>query len=360
MKLQNISIFCNGSRGDIQPYVAVGVALKKSGYIIRLLTASMHKPFVESFGLQQVDIFADDKTDFSPSAHTDFISSGKFIPFIEMVCDQFRLDAAADDPVFVREMTNNRPDLLIMHAWHPYLQLYAREVLHIPVLEIRYNDLASFDRNRAPFGLPTLPNGEHQKTVDYIFQQFYDTFPSHDAAMESLGGSKLLPDVSFGVFLKEVYTPQYPRIVLQSPMFQDILYPQADPAHVRFVGAGIIDQGNRNESANKEAIEAVAAEKDGDNNEAFGGSESKERIEQFLANDPTRKPVYTGWGSITCISSEFMLKRAVSALKRSNQRGIILGGWAGLSMKTLEQCACKLEYDEGKKMRMTVAMNMMI
>jgi len=45
----------------------------------------MHKPFVESFGLQQVDIFTNDKNDFSPSAHTDFMSSGKFIPFIEMV-----------------------------------------------------------------------------------------------------------------------------------------------------------------------------------------------------------------------------------------------------------------------------------
>ena len=46
-----ITILTLGSRGDVQPYVALGVGLKRVGFEVRLATYESFRPFVESYGL---------------------------------------------------------------------------------------------------------------------------------------------------------------------------------------------------------------------------------------------------------------------------------------------------------------------
>lgn len=48
----NICILIVGSRGDVQPFVALGKELKKSGHRIRLATHETFKSFVQSAGLE--------------------------------------------------------------------------------------------------------------------------------------------------------------------------------------------------------------------------------------------------------------------------------------------------------------------
>ena len=55
--LRNISIISGGSRGDIQPYCSIALALERAGYSTRILTNEDHKPLVESFGLTHVHVF---------------------------------------------------------------------------------------------------------------------------------------------------------------------------------------------------------------------------------------------------------------------------------------------------------------
>ena len=74
--------------------------------------------------------------------------------------------------------------------------------------------------------------------------------------------------------------------------------------------------------------------------ESFGGSHGKETdifsiLEEFISRDDSRKPVYMGWGSMMCKSPSHMVVMATEALRESNQRGIILGGWAQLSLDVL-------------------------
>eukprot|EP00555_Chaetoceros_dichaeta_P013853 CAMPEP_0198272338 /NCGR_PEP_ID=MMETSP1447-20131203/52810_1 /TAXON_ID=420782 /ORGANISM="Chaetoceros dichaeta, Strain CCMP1751" /LENGTH=58 /DNA_ID=CAMNT_0043965457 /DNA_START=110 /DNA_END=283 /DNA_ORIENTATION=+ len=37
--LKKVTIMTIGSRGDIQPFVAIGIALKRAGYAVRVMTA---------------------------------------------------------------------------------------------------------------------------------------------------------------------------------------------------------------------------------------------------------------------------------------------------------------------------------
>lgn len=41
-----------GSRGDVQPYIALGLGLKEEGHRVTIVTHAEYKPWIEGFGLQ--------------------------------------------------------------------------------------------------------------------------------------------------------------------------------------------------------------------------------------------------------------------------------------------------------------------
>jgi sterol 3beta-glucosyltransferase len=49
---RKIVIFTSGSRGDVQPYAALGVELKGRGHHVILCTETRMQGLVESFGLE--------------------------------------------------------------------------------------------------------------------------------------------------------------------------------------------------------------------------------------------------------------------------------------------------------------------
>jgi len=77
---------------------------------------------------------------------------------------------------------------------------------------------------------------------------------------------------------------------------------------------------------------AISTEQQLTSNGAFG---SCEPVEAFLKAGP--KPVYCGWGSMTCNTPEYMVELVVRALMISEQRGVVLSGWAGLSFNLLKK-----------------------
>ena len=48
----NIAIIAPGSRGDVQPYIALGKGLKEAGYIVRILTHQDFEELVTSNSLE--------------------------------------------------------------------------------------------------------------------------------------------------------------------------------------------------------------------------------------------------------------------------------------------------------------------
>lgn len=47
-----ITIIAVGSRGCVQPYVALGVGLQKAGYQVRLATHAIFEQLISSYGLE--------------------------------------------------------------------------------------------------------------------------------------------------------------------------------------------------------------------------------------------------------------------------------------------------------------------
>lgn len=46
-----VTILAVGTRGDVQPYVALGLGLQSAGHIVRVAAASNYESFVRGFGL---------------------------------------------------------------------------------------------------------------------------------------------------------------------------------------------------------------------------------------------------------------------------------------------------------------------
>ncbi|EGB03456.1 hypothetical protein AURANDRAFT_34042 [Aureococcus anophagefferens] len=65
----------------------------------------------------------------------------------------------------------------------------------------------------------------------------------------------------------------------------------------------------------------------------FGG-DSLVAMNNFLESGSP--PVYVGWGSVKCGSAKEMTLLALRAIKISQQRGIVLGGWAELGLSAID------------------------
>lgn len=50
--MDKILIVTIGSRGDIQPFIALGKGLQAAGFEVGLQTSETYKPFVEQHGLR--------------------------------------------------------------------------------------------------------------------------------------------------------------------------------------------------------------------------------------------------------------------------------------------------------------------
>lgn len=319
-QLKRVSILATGTRGDIQPYVAIALSLRQSGYSVRILTNNDHKSFVESFdNLVHVNVFGNAEQNMKNPLLMKSQAEGDAVTFFKALSDINQKEAGMHCRRFLEEMQAHRPDLLVCAALTEYYELYASVALGLPTMKIQLNAVSP-NPKRAPLGFPTLPFGLHDYLLFNAGQAIgMRSWEHNDTAMESLpGGRRVLPDVDRKRYRDLAVNPTLPVLVCRSPLYQPISNPGIHK-NFKFVGAAIIDAENESRHPS-----------------SFGGDIFQE-LTEFLEADPDRKPVYLGWGSIICKSPEHMVILATEALRRSNQRGIILGGWAKLSHSLLQQ-----------------------
>ena len=71
----NVVIHVVGSRGDVQPFVALGTELQRFGHRVRLATHGVFEEFVRNSGLEFFPIGGDPAELMAVSKHRDGISA---------------------------------------------------------------------------------------------------------------------------------------------------------------------------------------------------------------------------------------------------------------------------------------------
>lgn len=121
---------------------------------------------------------------------SDAMANGDLLTFV----DALKLYTKQDSPdvchAFMKEMKENKPDLLLEGTLSDYFGAYAKHVLSVPTIKLRLQTYF-FNAERAPMGLPTLPNGGHFDIMKNIVSDMYDSWAVNDVVMESMGHPRL-------------------------------------------------------------------------------------------------------------------------------------------------------------------------
>ncbi|XP_015875627.1 sterol 3-beta-glucosyltransferase UGT80A2-like [Ziziphus jujuba] len=292
-----IVILIVGTRGDVQPFIAIGKRLQEDGHRVRLATHANFKDFVRTAGLEFFPLGGDPKVlagymvknkGFLPSGPSD-------IPVqrnqIKEILDSLLPACENDDP---DTKTPFKADAIIANP-PAYGHTHVAEKLKVPL--------------HIFFTMPWTPTSEFPHPLSRVSKQigYRLSYQIVDVLiwlgirdmindfrkkklklrpMTYLGGSYSSPDVPYGYIWSPHLVPK----------------PKDWGPKIDVVGFCFLDLASN--------------------------YEPPDTLVKWLNEGD--KPIYIGFGSLPVQEPEKMTKIIVQALERTGQRGIINKGWGGL------------------------------
>lgn len=322
-KPKKIMVLCSGTRGDCQPYIAMCLELKSAGYGVSLGTNKDHVEFAKSHGINAYGILhaAEQFLEENESIQKA-MAEGDTFAFLKCLGD---INGKYGAPNFLDShaaLTEVSPDLVIEGTLVEYYAAMATYRLGIPSFRV---GLQQFDPNPKPMllGLPDLPCGLNSTFVKFILAGVYAPWRTKiDLVAKDKCGWTVCDTWTVDIWIEDYLTPpkQRPSYICQPTIFKNVLCPNT-PSSVTWIGSAVITQDEQKK------LSKLGTGK-------FGDAASMKAISDFLAAG--EKPVYTGWGSMTCKTSEYMCEFAVKAAKLSGARMIIFSGLAKLGLSVLQ------------------------
>jgi sterol 3beta-glucosyltransferase len=291
-----ITILAAGSRGDTQPYLALGLALKQKGCNVRFATFKNYETFIKSHGIDFYPIRGD---------------------VSQVVSSEHGQDAAkADNPLKVL-MSFNKLKTLIVELQKDFYDACAGSdaIVYHPGMSIGY---FAAQRLKVPSILatpfPMSPTREFPALIFYNSPRLGPTYNlmTHrifEQIMWQASGSAVKDfwKKEFGRAPKDFACPYGKQVTRTHPTViscSNNVFPRpADwPEGVHNTGYWFLD-------------------------EEAGWTPSDDLV-RFLENgDP---PVYVGFGSLGgATEAKQTMKMIIESLKRCGQRGILATGWSG-------------------------------
>lgn len=290
-----VLILTVGSRGDVQPYTALGVELRGAGHNVTLATHVPFREFVTTHGLDFAPLPGDPREVLQTDEAQELLASGKSVVrfagrFLAVLKPWFR-DLVASTSSLVPESDVVLYSPLAFTAWHQ------AQVTGTPAL---LATLQPFARTRA---FSTVSNGgadlggllnlmSHRLTEQLFWQPLRSEVNTW--RVEDLG---LDPTPFLGPYRRLSLEGQ-----VQLAGFSPTLVPPPDdwPASIRVTGAWHLDQPERHDGA----------------------------LEAFL--DAGEPPVYVGFGSMVARNPETISELVVAAARLAGHRLVLGSGWTGL------------------------------
>jgi sterol 3beta-glucosyltransferase len=293
-----ITILTSGTRGDTQPYIALGMELKKAGHAVQIAAFQNYESFVKLYGLEFYPIKGDVAIITASESGTEAMQADNPLKFLLSFnkLKSFLFDVQKD---FLEACRDS--DIIVYHPGAA-IGYFAAQHFHVPSV------LAS------PF--PMSPTGEYPALIFYnnprlgkgfnhlthrVFEQimwFASSAPLKEFWIKEFGK---LPENFSSPFSKQS-TKELPTIISCS----NFVFPTPSdwPEGIHNTGYWFLD----------------------DEQDWQPPSELLDFIKKGT------KPIYVGFGSIgdpkTVMQTTNLI---IEALQRSTQRGILATGWSGLA-----------------------------
>lgn len=299
--MMNIAIVASGSRGDVQPYVALGKGLKAAGYQVRLLTGDNFETLAAEAGLAFYSTGESIEERLQSEEWRTTLENGNFLKILGQMQKEMKLGAAG----IVERLPSllEGSDLILSGMAGMGGVFTIAEMLRIPVIQTHVFPFTPTHEFPSPL-VPNLPFGRVLNRLSFhaTRQIFWQNFKVVDVTTRQALGLKKAPFWGPYRSLEERGVPVlygYSQHVLPRP------HDWADHHHV--TGYWFLD--------------------------APADWTPPADLTAFL--DAGEPPVYIGFGSMGGRNPEEAGAIALEALERSGQRGVLATGWGGLKTGNL-------------------------
>jgi sterol 3beta-glucosyltransferase len=293
-----ITILTAGTRGDTQPYIALGVELKKAGRHVRIATFKNYENFVKSFGLDFYPIKGDISMAAASASGTDAMQADNplkiLLSFNKLQSLVFDLQKDFFDACAGSEAIVYHPGAAIGYFAAQHLKIPSILATPFPMTPTRdYPSLIFYDKVRLGGGFNLLTHK--------IFEQIMWSASSSPV--------KKFWKMEFGYAPKDFVSPFRKQTTERTPTItscSNYVFPKPNdwPDHVYNTGYWFLDEEPDWKPSNE--------------------------LMEFLQRGAA--PVYVGFGSIGDPSmADQTTELVMDALKRSGQRGVLATGWSGMS-----------------------------
>jgi len=306
-----ITILTVGSRGDVQPFIALGLGLQQAGHTVQLVTHSPFQAMVHSYGLEFAPIEGDVPALMAGETGQQMLETGNPLQLIQRY-------AKMVEPLLAQGMADSwkacqSSEAIIGTAYTSWGYDIAQK-LGIPFYFAALMPQSANPDFPFPSLPPTLPLGGFLNSLTY------------PVLLEG-----------FGLMFRKSIN-QFRQTTLQlSPLPRWTgLYGRLDKAGVPYL-YGFSPKVVPKPSNWKTRLHVTGywfLEHPQD------WTPPQDLLAFLAAGSP---PVYIGYGSMTGREPERMTDMALAALAKTGQRGILLTGWGGICATDLPETVFKLE-----------------
>ena len=290
-----IVIIAPGTRGDVQPYIALGKGLQSAGHTIRLVSHSNFESLVASYGLEFWSFGNDVKDAVENSDMQALTEKGNFLLLLAKMAKEAQREALRFAEGGLRAAQGM--EIVLSGLGGLFIGIAIAEKLDIPLVQA-YVVPFSPTREMSSVLTPKLPSVlnrvSHQLTRQLMWQGFRSADTIARKKVLNIPAAPLLGPYD------SKSTHNMPILYGFSPSVIPAPSDWNDQTHI--TGFWFVDEADD--------WQPPAA------------------LLDFLQAGPA--PIYIGFGSMSSRAPEQTADLIIQALKLTNQRAILLSGWGGL------------------------------
>lgn len=297
-----ISIIAVGSRGDLQPYLALGLGFKNAGHQVTLVAFQMYESWVKEYGLDFLGFKGDIRSWLNSSAGLDWLEAGanpfRFMKGLRLLLDDFLED------LWDKSLECAAESDLILYTPLGLTAKHVAEKYSIPALPVFYvphyptSEFPTVLSPPSPIQFGWLNRISHYGSEWGLWHSCKSTIQQYRKA------AGLAP---YNTSQDRPFTGDDPYLM----GYSDSVSPRAKdwPERVQAAGYWFLNQSE--------------------------GYQPPDELNEFLKSG--ERPIYIGFGSMTGRNNQELTSQILEGLRQTGTRAILMTGWGALTKENLPE-----------------------